>query len=174
MQEIKPPQHWLRVNHVDKTLFAAGGISGCPNWQSDYMKMLAETPLTVFNPRREHIPTDTRGFRGVLHEVADGFFGNRSTKETCVERQQEATWEFQHIERSDGVSLWFPEDGPCVVSLFELGTLLYRSKSLFVGISPYYRMRKEIEIQIALAKPNIIITYSLHDLARQVVNWSIK
>lgn len=36
-----------------KSLFLAGGITGCPNWQHQVVSKLLFTDLTLFNPQGE-------------------------------------------------------------------------------------------------------------------------
>lgn len=38
------------------SVFLAGGITGCPDWQSDIVKMLEKDPITIINPRRKDFP----------------------------------------------------------------------------------------------------------------------
>ncbi len=40
------------------SLFLAGGITGCPDWQRQLRDKLADTPLTLLNPRRANFPID--------------------------------------------------------------------------------------------------------------------
>ena len=47
------PNHEMKVKN---SVFLAGGITGCPDWQSDIVKMLSDTDLTLLNPRRADFP----------------------------------------------------------------------------------------------------------------------
>jgi hypothetical protein len=38
------------------SLFLAGGITGCPDWQRQLRDELADTALTLLNPRRTQFP----------------------------------------------------------------------------------------------------------------------
>jgi hypothetical protein len=33
-------------------VFLAGGITGCPDWQAELVRMLADVPVALLNPRR--------------------------------------------------------------------------------------------------------------------------
>jgi hypothetical protein len=37
---------------VGSSLFLAGGITGCPDWQADLRAQLGDLPLALLNPRR--------------------------------------------------------------------------------------------------------------------------
>ena len=39
-------------NGNEASLFLAGGITGCPNWQKEIIVKLKDLPLVRFNPRR--------------------------------------------------------------------------------------------------------------------------
>ena len=52
MATLITPESGTDWDHVD--LFLAGGISNCPDWQSEVIKMLGDTDLNIANPRRPY------------------------------------------------------------------------------------------------------------------------
>ena len=55
MKVITAPQ---RGKLFSPSLFLAGGITDCPDWQDEAIAMLRGSPLTVVNPRRPDWPED--------------------------------------------------------------------------------------------------------------------
>ena len=132
----------------ERSLFLAGGISNCPNWQPDLVKLLEDTNLVILNPKRTHFPTDNLN----------------------IEEEQIA-WEYNHLAKASAVSFWFPRETLCPITLYELGKQSTGKKPLFIGVYTDYQRRKDVEIQTRLEWPEIDIVYSLEDLAKQVREW---
>jgi hypothetical protein len=138
-------------------LFIAGGITDCPNWQSDYVKMLDNVDnLITFNPRRDD-------------------FNVYDTDRT----QKQVEWEFLHLNTADAVSFWFPKEALCPITLYELGYWLaardavgYLEKDVFIGIHPEYKRRIDVEVQVSLARDGITIVSTLEDLAEQISEYA--
>ena len=151
MIEIKPPTWRQSVADTGHrtSVFMAGGITGCPDWQKDIAKMLDHTQLVLYNPRREHFDVSNSNL----------------TKEQIF-------WEFEHLKAANIVSFWFPPDTLCPITLYELGahTQDY-TKPLLVGVHPLYKRRIDIEEQTKHARPDIRIVYSLEDLAEQIARY---
>lgn len=148
MKYIECPEFY---NGKGKSLFVSGGISNCPNWQPDFIKLLEETNLTILNPRRK----------------------NFSIKNPYVEEKQ-IKWEFENLEKASATSFWFPKETLCPITLYELGKQSVLGKPLFIGIHPKYTRKKDIEIQTRLVRPKIKIVYSLEDLSEQIKLWAGK
>ena len=134
-----------------KSLFLAGGISNCGDWQKEMRKMLSNESIVVFNPRR------ARKFR----------FDQKTEKEQIA-------WEYRHLRKATAISFWFTHETVCPIVLFELGAHSMTKKPIFVGIDPAYARRSDVEIQLKLVRPDIKIVYSLADLVQQVQKWIIK
>jgi hypothetical protein len=128
------------------SVFLAGGITNCPDWQQEIVKRLEGTSLVLLNPRRSD-------------------FGNADIRD-------QIGWEFIYLRRSSAVLFWFPCETICPIVLFELGVLSTRTKQIFVGVHREYERRSDVEIQLSLARPEVKVVYSLYDLAAQVVNWA--
>lgn len=69
-------------NYGDITVFLAGGITDCDNWQKkviDYLETQQHTEhLIVFNPRRDKFPMDDPNAA-----------------------EEQITWEFNNLEKAD-------------------------------------------------------------------------
>ncbi len=132
----------------EKSLFLAGGISGCSNWQQEFVFLLKDLNLTLLNPRRR-------------------FYSENNTNL----EQEQIKWEYEHLNKASAVSFWFTEETLCPITLYELGKQSANSKILFIGVHPNYKRRKDVEIQTSLIRPEVKIVYSLQDLANQIKNW---
>lgn len=65
-------------------LFLAGGITNCPDWQSEMIEKLSFIKnLTVFNPRRKNFP---------IHDPKAS--------------EEQITWEFNWLKNSDIISVF--------------------------------------------------------------------
>lgn len=146
MKCLKPPEY---CSPNGTTLFLAGGISGCPDWQADLLRLLSKEEITVFNPRRENFP------------IGD--------PTAAVEQ---ISWEFRYLRWSHAISFWFPAETLCPIVLYELGAWSMGDKPLFVGVHPFYQRRTDVEIQTKLARPNVKVVYDLEILAQQIIDWN--
>lgn len=131
-----------------KSLFLAGGITDCPDWQADLVSMLKNEDVVLFNPRRKKFPIND----------------SSASKKQIV-------WEFNHLRKADAISFWFPKEKLCAITLYELGSCARMDKPLFVGVHPKYKRRKDIEIQLKLVRPNVKIVYDLKSLAKKIKEW---
>lgn len=133
------------------SLFLAGGITNCHDWQKELVELLKDTNLTLLNPRRK----------------------NFQENNTDIEKQQ-ITWEFDHLKKASAVSFWFTKETLCPITLYELGKQSASKKPIFIGVHPNYKRKRDIEIQTKLILPEIKIVYSLNDLAKQIIFWAKK
>ena len=149
---ITPPEMYVSSKYP--TLFLAGGITGAPDWQTEYIKLLGDLPVTVFNPRR-----------------------NREGRFSDVDHDAQVRWEYLHLRQSDIISFWFPEEAPCMITLYELGFAIAERRGthtkslqhqLFVGVAPKYRKCRTVVLQIQLGKPDVVITDNLESLVAEV------
>ena len=128
-----------------KSLFLAGGITNCPNWQADMVEMLKDTDLTLLNPRRADFP---------IHDPNAA--------------QAQIKWEHDALRDVHAISFYFPKETICPIVLYELGAWSMTNKPIFVGMHPEYQRRQDVEIQTQLARPEVEIVYSLEALTEQV------
>ena len=136
------------IPSFDRSLFVAGGISNCPDWQSQYISYLSGTGLLLLNPRRAVF--------------------ERSPE---IDNQQ-IGWEHQGLSGVTGVSFWFPKESLCPITLLELGRCAVAGKLMFVGVDPEYPRRADVEIQLSLLRPEVRVVNSLEQLAQQVREWA--
>jgi hypothetical protein len=140
--------HEDALGEDDVSLFLAGGITGCEDWQSEMVALLGETPLVILNPRRKHFPIDAP----------------RAA-------EQQITWEYRWLEEATAIAFWFPCETLCPIALFEYGKWLVRRKPLFVGTHPAYRRIVDGKIQTRLERPEQRIHHSLPALADEIKAW---
>ena len=130
------------------SVFLAGGITGCGNWQRELADALRDTDLVVLNPRRERFPINDPGAS-----------------------EAQIRWEFEHLRRATARLFWFPSATLCPIALFELGAWSRGREPLFVGVDPLYARRADVETQLQLARPDVQVVYSTRDLVAQVREW---
>ncbi len=150
MKEIQCPEI-LEENELDSfSLFVAGGISNCPEWQKELSAMLEDVDnLTLINPRRSEYDT------------------------TNIDLEEEQIkWEYEHLAKADGFIFWFPKETLCPITLFELGKVTglhpVSTKPLFVGTHHDYERKRDIRWQMLLVRPEVHVIHSLGMLSHQV------
>ncbi|MDP3882347.1 MAG: nucleoside 2-deoxyribosyltransferase domain-containing protein [Nanoarchaeota archaeon] len=146
MKYIECPQEY---DGAGVSLFVAGGISNCGDWQKEFIEELKDAKLVILNPRRKIFQIDN----------------------SDIEEEQ-ITWEYNNLGKASAVSFWFPPETLCPITLYELGKQSISKKPLFIGIHPEYKRKTDVEIQTRLIRPEVKIVYSLNDLANQVREWA--
>lgn len=161
MLEITPEGPLVKYINLEKSLFIAGGISNCANWQGDFISLLKDTDLTCFNPRRK------------AFDMNDPEASRRQIE-----------WEYKYLGLSMATAFWFPCETLCPITLFELGDQLKimertdgpsskpKLRSIFVGCHPGYARKLDVEIQVGLRRKDIVVVDSLEKLAGQVIQWA--
>lgn len=125
-----------------ESVFLAGGITDCPNWQLDVLVgcRSAREDLTLVNPRREDFPmNDPKAAPAQIF------------------------WEHLMLRRCDVISFWFPKETICPIVLYELGVWSMQDKPLVIGMDPEYPRRQDVEIQTQLINRELRISYNLDD-----------
>jgi hypothetical protein len=96
------------------TIFLAGGITNCPDWQTDFVATLARLfngttniHYTILNPRRSNFPINDP---------------------TASEAQ--IVWEYEALHLADIIVFWFAKGSLNPIVLFEYGSHLTRLKYL--------------------------------------------
>lgn len=144
-------------SEMRSTLFLAGGISNCSDWQKYFINMIkmeyyhyspdSHYSLLCLNPRRST-------------------FDVNNPKES----ELQIKWEFDRLKESDNIVFWFPQETLCPITLFEYGKhFTDRNKRLFVGTHKNYKRRFDIVYQTKLERPDIIIHDNLDSLIEEVV-----
>ncbi len=130
-------------DQTTRTIFLAGGITNCPDWQAPVADQLDEmTNLTIFNPRR----------------TAWNMEG--SDKES----KKQILWEHDHLQKSETILFWFPSETLCPITLLELGKYLVSDKQLIIGTHPEYQRRLDVIVQSQLVRPDIVVWSNLDDM----------
>jgi hypothetical protein len=128
-----------------KSIFLAGGIQGCPDWQKVLVRKLMDLDIVVFNPRRANFP-----------------MGDPNAAEAQI------IWEFTHLRKADMISFWFCPETLEPIVLYELGAWSMTNKPLVIGVDPGYERKTDVEIQTSLVRPTIKIATSLDELSDQI------
>lgn len=130
----------------EASVFLAGGITGCIDWQQEMRRLLDASALVMINPRR-----------GVYD------FGDPAAAEFQID------WEFRHLRKASAILFWFAAEQLQPISLYELGSWSMTAKPIFVGVDPSYPRRQDVILQTRLARPEVRVASSLGELAQQVI-----
>lgn len=134
-----------------KSLFMAGGISNCPEWQDQFIDIMSELSgiphdFTLINPRREDF--DVTNPRMSSDQIA---------------------WEYAHLQDADAISFWFSKEALCPITLFELGAAIHNPyKPIFVGCHPHYARKFDVVHQLSIVRPEVQVVDSLEALAAEI------
>lgn len=119
-----------------KSIFLAGGITGCDDWQSDLVEELQDLDdsglfdlrgLVIFNPRRDDF------------DVMD-----------MTVKVEQIKWEHKCLEKCDICSFFFPaSESVQPITLYELGKYS-RDHLSVVSIQEGYKRAEDVKIQLAL------------------------
>jgi len=130
-------------NFDKPTVFLAGGITNCPDWQDEVIIYLAEYDHAIlFNPRRKNFP------------IHDSNAAN-----------EQIEWEFNALNNCTIFSMWFCKglsDQP--ICMYELGRhLAIREKekrldTVVIGVEDGYRRAMDVFIQTKLISPWIFVS----------------
>ncbi|MFA6089435.1 MAG: nucleoside 2-deoxyribosyltransferase domain-containing protein [Candidatus Woesearchaeota archaeon] len=153
MNYIQCPDNYIEKSEytVSVSIFLAGGISNCYNWQDNIVELFRNKKygdhIALINPRRENFDKTIPG----------------------LEKEQ-IEWEHKHLKLADIILFWFPSETVCPITLYELGTWSSKEKHIFLGIDKNYERRLDVEIQTKLVRPEIKIVYDLESLCEQIDN----
>ena len=140
------------------TVFLAGGITNCLDWQSEviqklyvYDKKYSLGNLFVFNPRRKNFPINKK------------------------EARKQIEWEFNAIKNSDIFSMWFCNafsDQP--ICMYELGRNLCLNNFVVLGVEPGYKREQDVHIQTRLVSDiedrEIDISKTLNEHIKKIIS----
>ena len=120
------------------SVFLAGGITNCKEWQKEVIKELEYCDISLFNPRQEHF------------DVSDK---SASYKQIL--------WEFERLEKMDIFSMYFCNDNSDQpICMYELGRNIIRMQNRFpndwekrivVSVEDGYKRKADVLIQTELA-----------------------
>lgn len=120
-----------------RSIFLAGGITGCPDWQGDAIEILEEEMFdgTVFNPRRDTFDV-----------------GNEDAAREQIE------WEWNALRRAMVILFYFPiSDGPQPIALYELGAWAKTRRRIVVGTHVEYPRRLDVVEQLRLERLGLYV-----------------
>lgn len=138
----------VTTNTDTKKIFLAGGITDCPDWQAPIARLLDDrTAFEIFNPRQENWNIDG----GEKESIA------------------QIRWEAYHLERSDVILFWFPQETLCPITLLELGKYLVSDKHLIIGTHPNYKRRLDVIEQTRLVRRDAKVWSNLDDMIHTFV-----
>lgn len=119
-----------------KSIFLAGGITGCDDWQTDLIGELQSLNdsglfdlggLVIFNPRRDNF--DVMDMEATIEQIK---------------------WEHKCLEKCDICSFFFPaSESVQPITLYELGRHLREHHSV-VSIQEGYKRAEDVKIQLTL------------------------
>lgn len=127
-----------------KSVFLAGGITNCKEWQKEVIKELDYADITIFNPRQEHFDV---------------------TDKLAAYKQIE--WEFDRLETMDMFSMYFCNDNSDQpICMYELGRNIVRMQNRFpadwqkrivISVEKGYKREKDVLIQMQLISKDIFV-----------------
>lgn len=123
------------------SVFLAGGITNCKEWQKEVIKNLEYEDVSLFNPRQEHFDVSNK---------------NASSSQIL--------WEFKRLEKMDIFSMYFCNDNSDQpICMYELGRNIVRMQNRFpsdwekrivISVEDGYRRKADVLIQTELATQN--------------------
>ena len=134
------------------TVFLAGGITNCPDWQQKILGLLSDELISVVNPRRKNFPIEDPNAA-----------------------QEQIEWEFHRLNQCDIFSMWFSDaDSDQPICMYELGRHLVlhqdHPETIVIGVEPGYRRAQDVIIQSGLVDSSIPLRISnnLQDHAENI------
>lgn len=126
------------------SLFLAGGITNCKDWQNEVIKELVYDDVSIFNPRQEHF--DVSNKRSSYKQIA---------------------WEYERLEQMDIFTMYFcNSDSDQPICMYELGRNIVRMQNRFpnswqerivISVEDGYRRKEDVIIQVQLCAPLITV-----------------
>ena len=137
MKVIQAPYPFTRDSAGISSVFLAGGISNCPDWQAtliSHMKFAFSDKknLVILNPRRDNFDVSNKG-----------------------QSEQQIAWEHKMLEEAGTILFWFPKETLCPITLYELGAYTEKKKNLIIGVDPHYNRKLDVKHQTYLRRPEL-------------------
>lgn len=144
MRYVEAPNALPKIDDSDVIVFLAGGISNCPDWQSEAVALLEQSGiadrLVLVNPRRK--------------EYIEGL----------TAASEQIVWEHFMLRASHIILFWFPCETVCPITLYELGAWSTTDKPIVIGTHPNYSRRFDVVTQTSLVRPKLSIYSDLRDV----------
>lgn len=140
----------IYIEDDSKSIFIAGGITGCWDWQKDAATYLLKHSYFdyIFNPRRKNF------------DITD-------LEQTPIQ----IAWENDYLNLSTHILFWFTADTVQPITLFELGKWAHQpNKTIYVGCDPEYSRVLDVKTQLGLSRPDIKIWDTLDDMLEFIIS----
>ena len=147
MRVVKCPDEFQFTDSDESVVFMAGGITRCPDWHRDVLERSKTNTknIALLTPRRDDW---------------DSYAGSS---------EDQIAWEHKHLKYADWVFFWFPKEGKCMITLFELGCALGEGRNIRVGVEPGYVRELDVREQIKHRLPNLPIYSTLDELYEPIL-----
>lgn len=140
--EILEDDEWNKPS-----VFLAGGITGCPDWQTELVKLLGDADIIIVNPRRENFPIDDPD--AALAQIK---------------------WEFEMLRKVTVISFWFSAEGVQPIAMYELGAWsMGKYNPIVVGVEPGFWREADVRIQTNFVRPLLEIHDNLEAMAENII-----
>jgi hypothetical protein len=149
---VTAPDEYYGIETMKRpSLFLAGGITGCEDWQSKMIEELKNEKVIIYNPRRKDFP-----------------IGDPTASEVQI------TWEFFQLQRATMVSFWFAAGTDNPIVLYELGMWGNSTdRPIMIGVDEKYSRKQDVIIQTALARYDVPVLFTFEKFVRNVM-WMIR
>ncbi len=121
MEYIEAPEY--KFSKDKKSLFLAGSITDCPDWQKDVIEKLKDLDIIIFNPRRKNFP---------IKDKSASF--------------QQIKWEHDMLRNADVISFWFSKESLGPIVLYELGAHTMTKKPITIGMDSEYQRKNDVKV----------------------------
>lgn len=172
MRVITAPEQYKPENYDEVLCFLAGGITNCPDWQSEVIEFLKNienngldlSRLVIFNPRRENFPINDPNAA-----------------------KEQIGWEFAYLNMCNIFSMYFcnsNSDQP--ICMYELGKNATAiritddnwAQRIIVSVEDGYRRQEDVNIQMELLTykdSGIVVNHATPKIhASRIINAYIK
>jgi hypothetical protein len=144
-----PSNEYIGAGYVG--IFLSGGISNCPDWQTELIKKLdgrLDEKYVIVNPRQRNFPSYDR-----------------------QAKENQAKWELEQMRGCQVVVNWFARETTNPIAMFRLGMEIGRKNAhLFIATHPSFGLRKDLEAQLGHHRPELPLLDSVEALANHIVN----
>lgn len=120
-------------------------LAGCANtdWRKEFVEYFEDNSVVFLDPKRNN-------WDGLNDDALN----------------EQITWEFVNLRRSDVVVYWFNKGSVCPITLLEYGMWgLSKGTPIVVGVTNDYEKRKDVLLQTKLARPDVRIVNDLYELS---------
>ena len=131
------------------SLFLAGGISNCADWQEEVIEKLKDTTLTLVNPRRQDF--DLSNIKMSVQQIE---------------------WEYAHLHQVDAILFYFAPETMCPITLYELGVHAASLTPIFVTCHPDYKRKLDVVEQLRLIRPEVKVHDNIDDMLLEIVQFT--